>query len=240
MVRFYSKTQLTNASDKLIALSGVAEATATSNFIDSCHYLAGHWMEDLLLSLSWCIFDYGSRPESYRAPTWSWASVDGSVDFTFLLGKVLILANISSVQVDHLQESRVFGPVSGGYIDIDGPLLVFHLPHFANREILESNAFNLDFSDAKLEMLCCDSCVIFDDRQLYDDWPAAGKSLYYACLFVRKGKLPPDSKNSSEGLILDKIPGSNNKFVRVGWLRVYFKRPCENLLRKHKSTYRVY
>lgn len=76
IVSEYSMGQLTVPSDKLPALSGIA---ARQGDITRDRYLAGLWRESLETQLCWCMEDriYG-RPE-WRAPTWSWASVDGRI-----------------------------------------------------------------------------------------------------------------------------------------------------------------
>jgi hypothetical protein len=82
LVDSYSECDLTQASDKLIAIAGLA-----AKFRDRTDdlYLAGHWRKDLKKQLSWSTdFDvrresFCSRQATYRAPTWSWASMNGPV-----------------------------------------------------------------------------------------------------------------------------------------------------------------
>jgi hypothetical protein len=83
VVRYYSQGKLTKPSDKLVALSGVAERVQEATKL---RYLAGLWKETLPLDLLWYVvrpYDRGitnyERPSEYRAPTWSWASVDGEI-----------------------------------------------------------------------------------------------------------------------------------------------------------------
>ncbi|KAK7915178.1 heterokaryon incompatibility protein-domain-containing protein [Apiospora marii] len=97
LVQAYTRTHLTKRSDKLVAFSGVAELvrklyhhhedqgsdTRSSN--DA--YTAGIFEQHLLLMLEWHTkrtLAPNSRPEEYRAPTWSWASIDGRVGYEFL------------------------------------------------------------------------------------------------------------------------------------------------------------
>ncbi|KAK6827592.1 hypothetical protein PG987_010933 [Apiospora arundinis] len=81
VVHHYTSRQLTNPSDKLPALSGLAQLRKR---VKGGVYLAGLWKDSILHDLCWYhTFDYnvatsggvGRRP-SYRAPSWSWASVD--------------------------------------------------------------------------------------------------------------------------------------------------------------------
>ena len=75
----YTRRAVTLPSDKLVACGGLAEEFAR---IFRSDYLAGLWRTTLLCDLLWRISSYqGSltRPAAYRAPSWSWASVDGAV-----------------------------------------------------------------------------------------------------------------------------------------------------------------
>ncbi|PSN70567.1 HET-domain-containing protein, partial [Corynespora cassiicola Philippines] len=73
LVEDYSNCRLTIQDDKLPALSGVASRFCA---ITKDQYLAGHWRIDLAGSLFWEGLR-AFRVKSYRAPTWSWASIDG-------------------------------------------------------------------------------------------------------------------------------------------------------------------
>jgi Heterokaryon incompatibility protein (HET) len=77
LVRFYSNRKSSCPGDKLTALSGIAEMWPRPQ---SCIYLAGLWSAAIPQQLMW----YGgnlTRTSEYRAPTWSWASVDGDIHF---------------------------------------------------------------------------------------------------------------------------------------------------------------
>ncbi|KAF2827622.1 HET-domain-containing protein [Ophiobolus disseminans] len=77
IVRDYTRRFLTYPNDKLSAIAGVADLY--SQFFNS-RYLAGLWEQALLSELMWCSNRSDiSRPLAQRAPTWSWASVDGEI-----------------------------------------------------------------------------------------------------------------------------------------------------------------
>jgi hypothetical protein len=73
----YSNRGLTLSGDKLIALSAVAEYMAEQK-LDGAYY-AGLWECRFLGQLLWAMETetIQARPKDYRAPSWSWASVDG-------------------------------------------------------------------------------------------------------------------------------------------------------------------
>lgn len=94
----YARCELTQPDkDKLMAISGLAKATQREL---GDEYLAGLWKGNLVGDLLWRVrktrrqirgsvpdgfnlrrWDYSTRATNYRAPSWSWASVDGLVEF---------------------------------------------------------------------------------------------------------------------------------------------------------------
>ncbi|KAK0737889.1 heterokaryon incompatibility protein-domain-containing protein [Schizothecium vesticola] len=77
-IEAYSSCQLTNPSDKLPAIQGLAARMAPELRLGS--YIAGVWENSLLIDLAWDAPHRGTRPAKWRAPTWSWASIDGKVE----------------------------------------------------------------------------------------------------------------------------------------------------------------
>lgn len=71
----YSSRNLTKGSDKFPAFSGIVQRLQPV----LGDYLAGLWRRDIVRGL-WWVKEAGGGPVSkYRAPSWSWASVDGPV-----------------------------------------------------------------------------------------------------------------------------------------------------------------
>lgn len=80
IVRVYSSTSLTYLTDRLVALSGIARQMQAKT---GYHYMAGMWRESLGTQLCWAATN-GTRADedaAYVAPTWSWASTAGPVEF---------------------------------------------------------------------------------------------------------------------------------------------------------------
>lgn len=77
VVEWYSACDLTYPGDKLVALSGVARAIMDKT---RDQYVCGLWRKDLHNQLCWKALDPQPRP-LYRAPSWSWAAVDGGITF---------------------------------------------------------------------------------------------------------------------------------------------------------------
>jgi hypothetical protein len=121
-VEDYTRRSLTNPEDKLVAFGGVAKA-----FQSGGDYLAGLWRDTLLSDLLWQKYaDMDmERPKGYRAPSWSWAAVDGSVmpgkffDGALRAGKPL--AEIVQCEVDLKYIEHPFGEVTGGILVLRAP-----------------------------------------------------------------------------------------------------------------------
>lgn len=80
IIEAYSRCDLTEEKDKLVALSGLAnEIMAATGDV----YLAGLWKSELLRQLVWAsVRDiHTHRSSHFRAPSWSWASLEGEVQF---------------------------------------------------------------------------------------------------------------------------------------------------------------
>jgi hypothetical protein len=90
IVEQYSSRKLTVASDKLPAISGIASKIRKTSHSE---YVAGLWKGNIASDLLWRLS--GSTSESvssfaldaWRAPTFSWASLDAAVAYTILNDK---------------------------------------------------------------------------------------------------------------------------------------------------------
>lgn len=98
MIYFYSNRKMTNEQDKLPALSGLAQIYNETTRVNDT-YLAGLWQSFLHRGLCWYHVlqkpgsyivvghvsypmgvGVGRRPRGFRAPSWSWASLDACDD----------------------------------------------------------------------------------------------------------------------------------------------------------------
>ncbi|KAH0832631.1 hypothetical protein AYO21_04821 [Fonsecaea monophora] len=75
----YSSLDLTHDSDRAIALSGIAQEVVESG--RGGKYLAGLWSDKLAYQLVWSLSNTFRRPREYIAPSWSWLSVFGRVEY---------------------------------------------------------------------------------------------------------------------------------------------------------------
>lgn len=126
IVTEYSRRKLTVEDDKLPALGGLA-AHISSDLIlkdgisvPGSRYLAGLWSDEMIRGMCWSIRAHrpsGVRTRKYRAPTWSWASIEGEIDYkTDWFETFNELAIIQNAHVDLDSLEHLFGRVTGGWV----------------------------------------------------------------------------------------------------------------------------
>jgi Heterokaryon incompatibility protein (HET) len=124
VVKDYSRRQLTFHADILPALSGVATRFGA---VLGDTYCAGLWRNDIRTGLTWRTeaLDETKRSPNYRAPTWSWASIDGQVYWSFtrrreVKSDLVMRTKIVSCEVQPLHQTAQFGEVKSGVIQLHG------------------------------------------------------------------------------------------------------------------------
>jgi len=132
LVEDYSRRKLTVGLDKLTALAGVARAIAEDTHDE---YYAGIWKHHIFEDLYWRTYPQEemhipgkellrkgawigqvSRAVEYRAPTWSWASIDGPVRFEPLSYSTLT-AHVRHCTTEPAGLDK-YGRVSSGRIEL--------------------------------------------------------------------------------------------------------------------------
>lgn len=161
---------LSDPGDKLVAISGIAEEYSRLMRWPSTDYFAGLWRQTLTTDLLWRHETPLGVPQAYdhsdrrleRAPSWSWASVDGNILFLEIhMGGPE--AHVESVEVKGCQvcsksDNLPFGQVQSGRLflecryqlgrtqltafpeDYDGRM--FHLAHHTSGSPMGSCLFD--------------------------------------------------------------------------------------------------
>ncbi len=130
MVDDYAQRNLFSTSDKLPALAGLAHQF---QHLTGASYLAGMWREELPLGLLWTIHTSalvgtGQRSTKWRAPSWSWASIDGGIHCDGYQGLVLMASpgppseqlEILSAEIQLKDEANAFGEVTKAILHVRG------------------------------------------------------------------------------------------------------------------------
>ncbi|TKA76353.1 hypothetical protein B0A55_03734 [Friedmanniomyces simplex] len=123
-VEKYSRCALTYEGDRMIAISGIA-----SNFQARLHddYVAGLWRSQLPAQLMWQTTGLGPtrKPGAYRAPSWSWASIEGPVVFKnrpYGVQALRTLCVVEEVAITLKDSANPTGLVLNGSLTLRGTL----------------------------------------------------------------------------------------------------------------------
>lgn len=220
VVTVYSSRHLTRPSDRLPAIAGLAKQMCSEHL---GRYLAGLWELELPGSLLWRCSNPGRRHPGFIAPSWSWASFDGEVDYRVSSSKedeasaTAILLDAMCIPVGN----DCFGEVSYGSITIDAPVI---------SAIITCDSYETaagDTSDKDLYPIKAPdkprrtASAKFDDPQPLEtfcypdaDWDPAGISIrvHFVEILRTEGF---DGRQCSQGILV--VPSAEGSaFERVG------------------------
>ncbi|KAI1113914.1 heterokaryon incompatibility protein-domain-containing protein [Nemania sp. NC0429] len=130
----YTLRSITVPSDRLPAFGAVAEQFS---IVSQDRYLAGLWRKTLLLDLLWTTHDRCERPKTYRAPSWSWASVNGLIRAEWRFDQLakpqdtkdardLRMATVVDCRVIVASPLAPYGEVTEGLLTLSGVLFRVH------------------------------------------------------------------------------------------------------------------
>jgi hypothetical protein len=117
----YTHRTLSHSKDRLLAISGIA--TCYSEILND-EYLAGIWRRDLPAALMWekISEEKFPRPLIYRAPSWSWAAIDGNVENFWQSVPVDPYLSVVSHAIQLVEPAAPFGAVLSGRLTLKGLL----------------------------------------------------------------------------------------------------------------------
>lgn len=226
LLQNYSRRDLTRATDRLPAISGIAQSIQ-HHIAD--RYLAGHWESSLVKSLCWYVTPMAKirprpSPLEYIAPTWSWASPNLPVQFIFWAfngGPILENPKPIAKLVGHKIIPKGQGPFSQvrhGCIRLSGKMCTITLPKY-DPESSRPYHFNLagwKFSDP-IDFSNLDNLPIryVDlDRQL--EYGSRQLRCFQICQLDR---LFMPWKKTYGALVLESTE-QPDQFKRLGWARL--------------------
>lgn len=171
----YTQRWLSFAADKLPAIAAIAEEYSRTRPVTG--YLAGMWKEDLLYQCLWfrasfTVWEVAGadtvvRPGMYRAPSWSWAALDGHFCPSWLNARHRPSApeyhfscELVDAQVTLCEGAARFGAVQGGFMRLRGRM---------RRVVWLSPGHNENFTDSR-GYRCC---WAYGDRG--EDWLQGGR-----------------------------------------------------------------
>jgi hypothetical protein len=238
IVKAYTKCTLTKAKDRLIAISAIAKQFQPQ-FKDE--YIAGLWKRHLAQHLLWKV-DFPravvlstTNSESYIAPSWSWASVNGPVTPYTRISKhdkpVMIEILEANVETETADKT---GQVSRGHIKARGWLKQFPPPEedHDGDDSDDSDDGDIDEATWKFKTSEIDFCYFFPDQL-----PLPADPKWYCLPVLETAEEDQEDKEGEldrtvHGLVLLETEKENeNEYRRVGTFMTMldsykaFKRP---------------
>jgi hypothetical protein len=230
VVFHYTPLYLSYPSDRLPALSGLAKLFQEDGRLGT--YAAGLWSAYISRLISW---DVGlkplRRPALSSAPTWSWASVIGGVNFPYKFALPNSPARIASqsqlvgrvVQVHCVPRGLdPTGAVSEGRITVSGKAARAKLRFTVKDPSLTVNPVMTRAYSVIHENTGIESSFIPDS---FSDFDPPGSEYAVMCLLwtVRDGPFEGiDNKVwTSCSLVLRPVPNTTNTYTRMGLLSLW-------------------
>jgi hypothetical protein len=158
VVRTFSCMDLSLPQDKLPALCAIASEYQK---LTKCDYIAGLWAKWLIKDLSWfhgkvSRLDHrhgswkdSSRPVQWRCPSFSWASIDGTIslgyDAQVSRHDRKIFAVIHQCWAQPRSLEAPFGEVVDGLLEIEGPLVQVEIQEETDNEPPRHEHAGLEF-----------------------------------------------------------------------------------------------
>jgi Heterokaryon incompatibility protein (HET) len=223
IVAKYTEAELTQPSDKLIALSGIADILRKA-YKDE--YLAGIWRSHLPAALLWHrITDYNFRAafselfskqrQMARAPSWSWASLEGIIlfgDWWRFPHQRHLLKPISSVLAAEVSEDVNAASKSfpQGFIKLEA--FVLHGIYFQPTDAIPPGKFVSEPTEFPV--------YVVEDTPI--EIPSL--SLYCALISRRFATVKGETYCHFEGLLLQPEDTQDGAFTRFGYCIV--EQPC--------------
>jgi len=207
---FYTRTELSWPTDKLVAISGMAKSLGTA-LGDT--YVAGMWRQNLEAQLLWRRLEIPgevcSRARQYIAPTWSWASTDGPVATTMPRhSQSELKVHIKNVHLIYETEDTT-GQIRGGYLDLQRELKPMSLVP-ASTEGVQAVVRNV----TKAMHDCFFDALGYMERALRD---SSQNRLFYMTFLV--------TEEFSMSMLLRVVDIEAGTFERLGVWRLWFTRP---------------
>lgn len=146
LTNYYASRKLTLPNDKLVALSGLAndmKARLQQLRPGPHRYLAGLWEETLMDTLVWNVRAPARRALKYRAPSWSWACLDGNLNLIGCKhGDSISFTSMVSVEMAYYGKEDT-GEIDGGILTLAGPCALARIDMEKNRHHWSENEKDL-------------------------------------------------------------------------------------------------
>ena len=246
LIPLYSRANLTLDADKLPAISGVARRLSIMSGLEPTNdYAAGLWHPGFARQLLWRadLAPNKPRPTSYRAPSWSWASIDtrsfpyaprgnapNSIDPSTPLSKAKSKQAVGVVQIKvDLKTEDQFGQVSGGFAKILGPLcrVKCERNHDGSESILSINGDTYPLNMIRRFWDCTPGLPGMKQTDLTSDF---SPNCIYLMPFYPYPE-PEDVGYGMVGLMLASTGRKRGQYSRLGLFDILDAEDCKHVVR---------
>ncbi|EWZ48990.1 hypothetical protein FOZG_04454 [Fusarium oxysporum Fo47] len=213
----YTDRQLSHPhEDKLVAFAAVARRCVSWFGNDYC---AGIFRSTMPHALLWEMFPEGpiKRSKVYRAPSWSWASMDCRVNFNITDNEGAVLSNVADITVELVDPKNQFGQVRSGSLTLTGPLVASEalIPREYKTEefVSEGRLGRAGYQDIQTILghtfgITADTADSWDKTER-KSWLVSQENIYLLAI------LETSSESQTYGLLLQKNHDGN--FTRAGY-----------------------
>ena len=222
LVPLYSRSNLSFPEDKLPAISGIARRLQKISWkLIPDDYLCGLWRPGLIDQLLWKsdLKPNRGRAVEYRAPSWSWASLDAQI---YVNTSRVKDCPVELVDVEvKLKTSDRFGEVFGGSIILSGPLCMVTCVRSPNGDLFLEIDGNL--YPRQLIQTDWDSIPAGSDTQesiIFSDF--SPKPIYFLAFYPYH---KPAEDIKMLGLILEPTGKKDGQYSRLGLFRLWPRHP---------------
>jgi hypothetical protein len=229
----FSKRALTVPSDKLPAMAGLAAVINDETVGD---YLAGIWSKNIGTGLAWArVYSLLSPAPVYRAPSWSWASIDGNI--SSLLSWPLTLMDDYALDpgwierygtklVEHhiiLQDpsNPYMGVLEGSYIVVEGACASISQ---LTKHLRGNDSFNITLGLDQSWAFDCPCCAPGledspDKDEVEETKKVVNDTEHHICMILQ-GDAWRAENSMVDMLVLRWVDQDQNILERVGFLRL--------------------
>jgi hypothetical protein len=205
----YCRRPLHHSSDKLPALSNIAAVLAKKS---GDTYVAGLWRSSLTVDLAWQATGFAvgrtSEPATYRAPSWSWAYIDGPFGkfrpgSGWDAGEWVDVAKVQDVDVT-LKGEDPYGEVESAWLKLRAPLEPLSMADDAPNP----QAWRMKKKNGSEPGASC----IFDTRAR----AARARDLELYVVLLTKCKLRGGTTWAYHGVVVAGVSGREGVYERMG------------------------
>jgi hypothetical protein len=231
-----SGRRLAKPSDKLLAIAGLAAIIDNRTIGD---YLAGIWSKDIAAGLSWGrTYSLLTAAPTYRAPSWSWASVDGKISCYLLDWSTTLMEEHAREPawierygvklVEHHMKLRIpskpyAGVLEGSYLVVEGACVT--TTQFL--ELAKNDKFGVTAILDKANTFDCPCCGPKSPEEIANtsDKPKE-PHLPFDMVLILQGNAWREQESFCDMLLLKWVNQEENTLERVGFARLRSEWPA--------------